>query len=211
MPDAEHTAVCFALDYTLVSYDRQFDAIVRDALAPDFDPVPDAAVEQLLIALGDALDEQAADPYELAVEAACEEASIDADTAALRDRLQDAELAATSVADPVREALSTLADDDGVVVCVLTNGHNEVQRAKLAHHDLDEYVAAVVTSDDADGTKKSGEPYERLRERVDADRYVMIGDDYASDVEAAREVGFVPIHYEDTDGPDFFATLSAML
>ena len=39
----------------------------------------------------------------------------------------------------------------------------------------------------------------------------MVGDDYECDVESARAAGFVPIHYEDTDGPDFFATLRAML
>ena len=211
MTATERTAVCFDLDYTLVDFDRRFDEICRDALATELDPVTDEAVEALLVALGDALDDQATDPYEIAVGAACEEAGVDADHAVLRDRLQEEEFAATSVAAPVREALSTLAEDEDLVLCVLSNGHDEVQRAKLAHHDLDRYVAHVVTSYDAGGTKASGEPYALLRERVDADRYVMIGDDYEGDVEAAREAGFVPIHYEETDGPDFFATLSAML
>ena len=204
MTATERTAVCFDLDYTLVDFDQRFDEICRDALATELDPVTDEAVEALLIALGDALDDQVADPYESAVGAACEEAGVDADHAILRDRLQDEEFAATSVAAPVREALSTLAEDEDLVLCVLSNGHDEV-------HDLDGYVDHVVTSYDAGGTKASGEPYALLRERVDADRYVMIGDDYEGDIEAAREAGFVPIHYEETDGPDFFATLSAML
>jgi len=211
MTEEERTAVCFDLDYTLVGFDRDFDDIVREALAPTIGEVSDDAVEAALVALGDALDDRDPEAYRRAAAAACEAAGVDADHAAIRDRLLDAEFAGTSVADPAREALATLAADEGYVVCVITDGHDEWQREKLAHHGIDAHVAHVVTSYDAGGAKATGAPYDHLRERVDAAEYVMIGDDYAGDVEAAREAGFVPIHYEETDGPDFFATLSAML
>jgi len=77
---------------------------------------------------------------------------------------------------------------------------------------LSEYFDEVVVSYDVGGHKVDGAPYDEIRDRLDADEYVMVGDDYESDVEGARAAGFVPIHYEnDDDGPELFATLRAML
>ncbi len=63
---------------------------------------------------------------------------------------------------------------------------------------------------DVGGHKTDGDPYDAVRERVDAEEYVMVGDSHESDVVAAREAGFVPVQYEDAE-TDLFAILTAML
>ena len=55
-----------------------------------------------------------------------------------------------------------------------------------------------------------GAPFELARERVTAEEYVMVGDDYEVDVEGARAAGFVPVHYE-REGPNFWETLLALV
>jgi len=88
---------------------------------------------------------------------------------------------------------------DAVVAATLTD-----------HHGLADLVDATVVSYEVGGHKTDGDPYEAVRDRLAADEYVMVGDSYAADVEAAREAGFVPVHYED-EGPDLFAVLKAFL
>mgnify|MGYP000026505564 FL=1 len=219
---SDRTAICFDLDETLLFTQRSADGIVRDALAAHCETVTDAMVEaltsELLAALDAADDESATDRVSAALDqtegdgsarAGSSPASVDPDS--LLATLRSEVLAATTVSDAARESLATLAADEGCIICLLTDGHHDWQREKLAHHDLEQYFTHVVTTADAGGTKQSGAPYDYLRETVAAAEYVMIGDDYAADVEAARAAGFVPIHYEETDGPDFFATLQAML
>ena len=67
---------------------------------------------------------------------------------------------------------------------------------------------AVVASYDVGAHKPESAPFDRLRERVAADEYVLVGD--SEDVAGARAAGFVPIEYT-TDGPDLWATVEALL
>jgi putative hydrolase of the HAD superfamily len=64
----------------------------------------------------------------------------------------------------------------------------------------------VVASYEAGAHKPDAAPFDRLREQVAAEEYLMVGD--ASDVEGARAAGFVPIEYE---GPELWATIDALL
>ena len=211
MTDREQTAVCFDLDNTVLSYDRPYEAIVRSGLDPHIESITDTMIEDVMVTLLASLEDLEDDPYHAAAAAALDGGEFDVDPTILLESLQQAELDGTSVSEPARTALETLASQESMTVCLLTDGHHDWQRQKLSHHGIEDHFAHVVTSYDAGGTKATGEPYDYLRDRVEADEYVMIGDDYEGDVEAAREAGFVPIHYEETDGPDFFATLSAML
>jgi putative hydrolase of the HAD superfamily len=207
------TALCFDLDGTLVQYQQGFSAILESV----FERELDTATEEMSDAYNDgffsAFEDCTARPYHAGMAAALDAAgthSDGGDTGALVAALRQAEFDATTVTDAVRDCLSELATDDATAMVVLTDGVGDWQRAKLDHHDLDEYFDAIVVSYDVGGHKATGEPYAAVRERIDADEYVMVGDSYESDVEAAREAEFVPIHYEDAD-TDLFSILSAML
>lgn len=207
------TAVCFDLDGTLVQYERGFDAILRSVFETELDTAT--------AAMGDAYDEGffaafedcEPKPYHAGMRAALAAEGIDATDEtvdALVAALRDAEFAATTVPSSVRDCLSELAEDEATTVIVNTDGVGDWQRAKIDHYDLDQYLDEVVVSYDVGGHKTSGAPYDAIREQIVADEYVMVGDSYESDVAAARDAGFVPIHYEDAE-VDLFETFTAML
>ena len=135
-----------------------------------------------------------------------EDANVDRLVATLRDE----EFAATTVPQATRDALAELADDEETTLVCLTDGVGDWQRAKLDHHDIADAFDETVVSYDVAGHKAGGKPYDAVRERIDADEYVMVGDDYDADVKAARAAGFVPVYYENAD-TDLFEILGAML
>jgi len=211
---ATDTVVCFDLDGTLVHFDRAYDRILTEAFDQHLDGTDDVHLDAYDEAFFAAFDALEADPYAAGVSAVADQP--DVETALDRDEvvatIREAEFAAASVPDAARECLEELTDDDHTTLAVVTDGVGEWQRAKLDHHELTDYFDEVVVSYDVGGHKTGGAPYDEIRDRLDADEYVMVGDDYGSDVEGARAAGFVPIHYEnDDDGPELFATLRAML
>lgn len=207
------TAICFDLDGTLVQYDRSFGEILTTALEHEVGTATDAMVEAYESGFFEAFETLEGEPYHAGMRAALAEAGIDADEVdvdALVDALRDEEFAATGVSEAARDCLSELAADEATTLVVLSDGVGAWQHAKLDHHDLASYFDAVVISYDVGGHKTGGEPYDAVRERVDAGEYVMVGDSYESDVEAARGAGFVPVQYENEE-TDLFAILTAML
>jgi len=218
---ATDTVVCFDLDGTLVHFDRAYDRILAEAFEQHLSAVGDDHLDAYDEAFFAAFDALESDPYAAGVAAVeerlADEAGAEGDDSAFdRDGLvatvREAEFAASSVPDAARECLDELAADDHTTLAVVTDGVGDWQRGKLDHHGLTDYFEEVVVSYDVGGHKTDGAPYEAVRERLDADEYVMVGDDYESDVEGARAAGFVPIHYEaGDDGPELFATLRAML
>ncbi|MCU4800480.1 HAD family hydrolase [Halobacteria archaeon HArc-gm2] len=211
---ATDTVVCFDLDGTLVHFDRAYDRILTEAFDQHLDGTDDVHLDAYDEAFFAAFDALEADPYAAGVSAVADQP--DVETALDRDEvvatIREAEFAAASVPDAARECLDELTADDHTTLAVVTDGVGEWQRAKLDHHELTDYFDEVVVSYDVGGHKTDGAPYEAIRDRLDADEYVMVGDDYGSDVEGARAAGFVPIHYENgDDGPELFATLRAMM
>lgn len=207
------TAVCFDLDGTLVQYERGFDAILGSVFESELGTATEAMTEAYEESFFTAFESLDAEPYHAGMRAALGAEGIDASDAEVDDlvaALRDAEFAATTVPDPARDCLAELGADEATTVVICSDGVGDWQRAKIAHHDLGAAVDEAVISYEVGGHKESGAPYDAVRERVDAEEYVMVGDSYESDVTAAREAGFSPIHYEDAE-PDLFETFGAML
>ncbi|SFR89593.1 putative hydrolase of the HAD superfamily [Halomicrobium zhouii] len=211
---ATDTVVCFDLDGTLVHFDRAYDRILAEAFDQHLSVTDDGHLDAYDEAFFAAFDALEADPYDTGVAALADHPDVEPelDHDELVATIREAEYAASFVPDAARACLAELAADDHTTLAVVTDGVGDWQRAKLDHHGLTEYFDEVIVSYDVGGHKTDGAPYDEIRDRLDADEYVMVGDDYESDVEGARAAGFVPIHYEnDDDGPELFATLRAMM
>ncbi|WP_181685092.1 HAD family hydrolase [Halorhabdus salina] len=202
------TAIYFDLDGTLLTFEEPYDCLVADVLSEYADD-PDAAAETFLDAFGprfEALDPQ---PYREGMVAVCERFAVEADPDELVAALRDAECTHSRVSDAAHESLAALAEDNALGV--LTDGVGEFQRAKLEHHDLLGYFEAVIVSYEVGAHKPDSAIFERAREAIDADQYVMVGDSDA-DVEGARAAGFTPVRVErGEDVPDFWATVRALV
>jgi putative hydrolase of the HAD superfamily len=202
------TAIFLALDGTLLTREEPFDAVLADTVAAELGTVEADWLARFEDRYEVHADAFAPNPHERALADVVEAFDLDADPAALADALAAADRAATTVSDDAVEALRKLGVGDDLGV--LTSGPREWQLGKLDHHDLLGHFSAVVAADDAGARKPDEAIYEAAREAIDAEEYVMVGDDYEADVEGARAAGFVPIHFERA-GPDFWGTLLAML
>lgn len=151
------------------------------------------------------LDEVAAEPRRQALADVCVEFDLTADPETLTDRL----LRATTVTDAARSSLQKLATSNELGV--LTDTPRVWTDRLLAHHDLAGQFDAVITAEEAGARKPDSALFDLGRERVSADEYVHVGPDYERDVRGARRAGFVPIHFENDEGPDFWETLNAMV
>lgn len=200
-------ALCFALDGVLVHRTRSDAAILRDVLAAhDIEPT-DALLTAARATFRAAFEAIEPEPYRQSMAAVVEAADAGADPDAMVSRLREETYTATAVPDAARESLTGLAADSALAV--LTNGPRAWQVGKLDHHGLTDCFDVVVASYEAGAHVPASAPFDRLRERLPADEYVLVGDREA--VEGARTAGFVPVHYESDDGPDLWATIDALL
>ena len=210
------TAICFDLDGTLVHLTRDYDEVLADVFETHLGESTTTLVETYDEAFFAAFEAFEENPYrqgmeEVLAEVAEREDGDDdpsADPDAMVDTLREAEYAATEVPRPARSAVEQLSEQASLGV--ITNGLPAWQAGKLDHHGVADYFDAVVTSYEAGAHKPDAAPFDLARERLPADEYAMVGDDYECDVEGARAAGFVPVHFEE-DGPDFWETLSIML
>jgi len=210
--------LCFALDGVLVHRTRSDAEILREVFTDHGIEPSEELLGTARDAFRDAFEGMAPAPYRQSMAAVVSatgaagsgpdaigegrEADPDDMVATLRERTYDG----TTVPDAARESLAGLADDSALAV--ITNGPREWQVGKLDHHGLADRFDAVVASYEVGAHVPDAAPFDRLRERVPADEYVMIGDSEA--VEGARAADFVPIEYR-TDGPDLWATIDALL
>ena len=115
----------------------------------------------------------------------------------------------TRASTPTRASLDALGEANALGV--LTDGVADVKRTKLEHHDLLSHFETVIASYDVGVHKPDAAMFDRAREAVDAEKYVMVGDSDA-DIEGARTVGFTPVRVEHgEDVPDFWTTLRALV
>jgi putative hydrolase of the HAD superfamily len=185
-------AVWFDLDGTLLHLNHPYEAVLREAFGRHLDG---AAVDRAVEAY-DFLDRfrgLEADPYRAAMDAVIEATGADLDPWDLVGSLREVEYDATRVPEGTRETLAGV----GAPLGVLTNGLPAWQRGKLEHHELVEPFDAVVASYEAGGHKPDPAPFGLARERLIADRHVMVGDDREADVEGARDAGFEAVHAPD--------------
>jgi putative hydrolase of the HAD superfamily len=200
-------ALCFALDGVLVHRTRSDAALLRDVfVAHDIEPT-EARLRTARETFREAFDALDPEPYRQSMAAVVEVADAGADPDAMVARLREETYAATAVPDAARESLTGLAEDSALAV--LTNGPRAWQVGKLDHHGLTDCFDVVVASYDAGAHVPASAPFDRLRERLPAAEYVLVGDSEA--VEGARTAGFVPVQYESGDGPDLWATIDALL
>ncbi|MFT4891699.1 MAG: putative hydrolase of the HAD superfamily [Halobacteriales archaeon] len=188
------TAVFFDLDGTVLEYTRPYGQILAETLEDRLGRSSDELVELADRTFSEAFEALEPDPYLEAVEAVAAEVDREAEAPALVASLVEHELEATTVPEGARDLFELLAERHRVGI--LSNGVTDVQETKLEYHDLDDLFDPVVVSYDVGAHKPDPEIFAAARDAVDADAYVMIGDDYGGDVEAAREAGFEAIHFD---------------
>ncbi|QLH77818.1 HAD family hydrolase [Halosimplex rubrum] len=207
-------AVFFDVDGTIVRWRGDY----ADVLADAFDRAAGTHREAWL----ERYDERffahfgafADDPYRRAFADVCDEHAVDADPETLAETLVAAEFDAVEPVPGVEAAVDALADRH--TLGILTNGVPDVQFGKVAEVGLlDRFDARVASHDPAvEATKPDADIYEAAKSRVDAERYVMVGDDREPDIDGAREHGFETVHVDataaDLSAPDF-RTLAVLL
>jgi len=199
-------ALCFALDGVLVHRTRSDAAVLEDTLTDhDIDPTG-TLLQTATESFRTAFETLEPAPYRQSMAAVAEAADATAAPDEMVETLRRHTYAATTVPEAAPESLAGLAEDNRLAV--VTDGPREWQVGKLAYHDLTEHFDAVVASYDAGAHTPDAAPFARLRDRLHAESYVMVGDDRA--VDGARAAGFTPIRY-DTEGPSLWATVDALL
>lgn len=199
--------LAFALDGTLVHRTRSDGEVLRDVLsAHGIEPTAEL-LETATGTFETAYDDIGPEPYRQSMAAVAAAADAGTDPDEMVETFRERTYAATTVPEAAPESLDGLAADSRLAV--VTDGPREWQVGKLDHHGLADRFDAVVASYDVGAHKPDAAPFGRLRERLPAEEYVMVGDSDA-DVAGARAAGFVPIRYE-TDGPDLWATIEALL
>lgn len=114
----------------------------------------------------------------------------------------------TELEPHAKEVLGAIKQQGGKIG-IVSNGFKEVQYRKLKNSGLIEYVDAVFTSEEAGIHKPSpiifrkalealaGERYHTQRQVVKA-KTLMIGDDFANDIEGAQVFGIDQFYYNPT-------------
>jgi len=207
-------AIFFDVDGTLVRWQGDYAEIVTEAFdAVGVEPTDDrldAYNEHFFRHFGDFAD----DPYLRAFEDVCEAHHIDSDPDELAEALVAAEFAAVEPVPGVERAVERLADDH--TLGILTNGVPAVQFGKVEDIGLIDHFDATVASHDAaiEATKPDPAIFEAAKSRVDAEPYVMVGDDREPDIDGAQAAGFETVHVDagstDLRAPDF-QTLATLL
>lgn len=208
------TAVWFDLDGTLVTYERDFDRLVSDALvAAGVRSPPDGAYEVFAERIFAAIEDCESEPVVGAYEAVARELGLDVDPAEAAAAHVEIEVEASVPTDGALETVGAVAER--APVGVLSNGDADLQRAKLAAHGIDDLVDAIVISNEVGVGKPQAGIFEAAEEALAAERHVYLGDEYESDVQPATDAGWEAIHVRNDQGPnvslDRLGSLRALL
>lgn len=186
-------AVFFDLDGTLLEFDRPYGRLLERTFEARVGRSSDAMVDAYSETFFAAFEALQPDPVERGMRAAVEECNLDVAPSRLVAELLEQEVTAATATDGAERVLDALADHH---LGVLTNGEPDWQAAKLAAVGLDDRVETVLTSYGVGAHKPDAAIFDAARAAVDADRYVMVGDDREGDVVGAREAGFDAVHYD---------------
>lgn len=95
------------------------------------------------------------------------------------------------------EVLGALAK--ATTLAIITNGIGEIQRSRLANHDLEQYFSEVVISGEVGCSKPGPEIFDTALERLGSPPkrdVVMIGDSLSSDMPGAAAYGIDSIWFD---------------
>lgn len=198
------TAVCFDLDGTVTRLIEPYDSLLDGTFETCIGHVDAAWKTHYNERFFEGFEDIASEPYRQAMIDVCETFELSADPTTLADELLKREFAATTV-NVERDLLTTLSSRHPLGI--ITNGVGHVQREKLARTDLSDLFDAIVVSYDIGAHKPDGRVFDAARDRLDADQYVMVGDDHTADIVGAREAGFETVHIHSGDS-DESATLT---
>jgi putative hydrolase of the HAD superfamily len=111
----------------------------------------------------------------------------------------------TRLADGAHETIDAVADR-AAAVGLLSNGEGDLQRAKLAVHDLADAFDAVVISNEVGSRKPDPEIFAIAEQRladagVEATEHVFVADEYETDIGPAEQAGWSAIHVRNDEGP----------
>ncbi len=205
------TAVWFDLDGTLIHLERPYGQLLEETFEARLGYSSNRLTERYRERFFEALAACRADPYRRGMAAALEPVEDAPAPARVVDELVERELDATALVPGVEAVLDAVADRP---LGVLTNGVPDLQRAKLERHGIEDRFEAVVASNDVGTVKPDPAIFDAARERVHADRHVLVGDDREGDVEGAREAGFEAVHLDreaDTATVPSLATLATLV
>lgn len=200
------TAIFFDPDGVLWTTDAPDEDLLATALAPHLED-PAAAAAQFRSAVDEQRGAGGSDPCRAGMAAVCE-GRPDCDPGRLVEALIATAGEHTCVTLAPRESLAALADAHALGV--LTDGVEALQRAILDAQGLDACLDAIVTPATADAQLSDPAQFDRARDALVAEAYVVV---CASDavVRGARRAGFVPVRVERDGDPEFWATLNALL
>jgi putative hydrolase of the HAD superfamily len=191
------TAVCFDLDGTVTQLTKPYDSLLAGTFETCLGHSNSAWEAYYSERFFHYFESVEAEPYQRAMADVCDNFDLSADPRELANEQLEREFAASVVNDGVRDVLTTLSSHHPLGI--ITNGVGHVQREKLARTDHDGLFDAVVVSYDVGAHKPDKSIFDAARDRLDADRYVMVGDDYDADIVGAREAGFETVHLQSDD------------
>jgi putative hydrolase of the HAD superfamily len=191
-------AVVFDLDGTLHDRQTSVEALARDQYErhPQLHAIP---LRPYLARFMD-LDNRGYTPKPEVFGPLVREFDLEAEMAQVLEEDYFANYAAFSVGFPgMRETLEEL-DHDGLLLGVVTNGSERLQRTKLRALGIEFRFTSIVISESA-GCKKPGPEIYRLALTglgVDAGEAVMVGDHPVLDVSGPQALGIKAIWFEDS-------------
>lgn len=194
-------ALVFDLDGTLLQYTREY----QDLLETTFRDVSGDVDTAWLDTYRETFFEEFVACNPSPVQRAFDATGAPGDGDRFAERLHGAEVDATELPDHGSEDLERLSEQ--FPLAILTNGLGDWQRGKIAAHGIGHHVDAIVTSYDVGEHKPGAAPYREVEQRIEADRFAMIGDS-DDDIEGAQAVGWDTLRYEGGRLGDVPAELS---
>jgi putative hydrolase of the HAD superfamily len=99
----------------------------------------------------------------------------------------------------VREALTELKRQDGVVACI-TDGRGRTQRNKIAALELGDILRPVLISEETGHCKPDAHNYREIMRLVEANEFWYVADNPAKDFIAPNTLGWTTIGIDATNG-----------
>ena len=90
---------------------------------------------------------------------------------------------------------------DKYVLCIITNGFDDVQEIKLSSANIKKYFKEIITSESIGSKKPQKEIFEYALKlsRAEVGKSIMVGDNLYTDIEGARGVNMDQIYYNPND------------